>query len=231
MPAELETFHLVLGTLLQRDSVREKNVRIRRGSASLKKVLPLAGTERRTVAEDHPFGIGLFQAKPTGFQLNAGVSETFFRQESSRSVELDGRSGGLQMMVASVSVITPEGRLTSVMNPCSTACALMNQSPAATLRVLLDLRAVKFLDASGVAFIAALYRAARGRGGELRLVGVDGSVRSLLEMSGLLRIIRIFETEEAALASFVCPGGPEVFLERAKVFQHPGGFRWAGSAH
>ena len=135
------------------------------------------------------------------------------------------------MTVVSVFVITPEGRLTSVMNPCSTACALIAQTPAAILRILLDLRGVTFLDASGVAFIAALYRAARGRGGELRLVGVDGSVRRLLEISGVLRIIPIFETEEAALASFIDGGGPEVFLERAKVLQHPGGFRWAGSAH
>ena len=135
------------------------------------------------------------------------------------------------MTVVSVLVVSPEGRLTLVMNPCSTACALLTQAPAAVLRVLLDLRAVTFLDASGVAFIAALCRAAQGRGGELRLVGMGGCVRTLLEISGLLRIIPFFETEEAALASFVYSGGPEVFLERARVLQHPGGFRWAGSAH
>jgi anti-anti-sigma factor len=133
------------------------------------------------------------------------------------------------MTVVSVVVIAPEGRLTSVINPCSTACALMAQTPVSILRVLLDLRGVTFLDASGVAFIAALYRAARGRGGDLRLVGVEGDVRRLLEISGLLRIVPIFESEEAALASFVS-AGPEIFLERAGVLQHSGGFRWAGSS-
>jgi len=135
------------------------------------------------------------------------------------------------MTVVSVLVISPEGRLTLVMNPCSTACALLTQAPAAILRVLLDLRAVTFLDASGVGFIAALYRAARGRCGELRLVGVAGRVRRLLEISGLLRIIPNFETEEEALASFVDEDGPDVFLERAMVLQQSVGFRWVGSAH
>jgi anti-anti-sigma factor len=135
------------------------------------------------------------------------------------------------MTVVSVFVITPEGRLTSVMNPCSTACILLTHAPVTILRILLDLRAVTFLDASGVAFIAALYCAARGRGGDLRLVGIEGRVRRLLEISGLLRVVPNFETEEEALASIVGEPGSDVFLERATVQGSVREFRWAGSAH
>ncbi len=134
------------------------------------------------------------------------------------------------MTVVSVFVITPEGRLTSVMNPCSTACALIAQTPAAILRILLDLQGVTFLDASGVAFIAALYRAARGRGGELRLVEVDGTSEGSWRSLGSCKSFRssVPRNPRSRASSTAAVRG---CLERAKVLQHPGGFRWAGSAH
>jgi anti-anti-sigma factor len=121
------------------------------------------------------------------------------------------------MIVISVFVLRPEGRLTSVSNPCSTACLTLTHIPDASPWVILDLRGVTAVDASGIGFIAALYRAARGRGGDLRLVLAPGPVRKLLQISGLLRILPIFETEEEALERFLSRGTPEAFFQKLTV--------------
>jgi stage II sporulation protein AA (anti-sigma F factor antagonist) len=121
------------------------------------------------------------------------------------------------MTVVSVFVLRPEGRLTSVSNPCSTACLALTQIPDASPWVILDLRALTAVDASGIGFIAALYRAARGRGGDLHLVLAQGRVRKLLQIAGLLRVLPIFETEEEGLESFIRKAGPEAFFERVMV--------------
>jgi hypothetical protein len=73
------------------------------------------------------------------------------------------------------------------------------------------------VDASGIGFIAALCRAAQGRGGELRMVATPGRARKLLQLCGFPRIVRMFETEKDALASFVSEIAPEAFLEMATV--------------
>jgi anti-anti-sigma factor len=123
----------------------------------------------------------------------------------------------MEMTVVSVFVLRPEGRLISVSNPCSTACLALTQIPDASPWVILDLRGVTAVDASGIGFVTALYRAARGRGGDLQLVLAQGRVRKLLQIAGLHRALPIFETEEEALESSICESSPEAFLEKVMV--------------
>lgn len=121
------------------------------------------------------------------------------------------------MTTWTVIVLTLEGPLISVLDPSAIAATVLSRIPAAKPRVILDLRAVPSVDASGVGLIAALCGAARDRGGDLRLVGLHDRPRRLLETSALLRLLQTFETEEGALESIVRGGDPELYLERAPV--------------
>jgi len=122
------------------------------------------------------------------------------------------------MTAGTVVVLALQGRLTSVLHPGASAVELLTRVQAAKPRIILNLGAVAIVDCSGIGLIAALCRAARDRGGDLRLLGLHERPRRLLELCGVLRVIQTFKTEENALASFVGRDDPELYLERAPVF-------------
>ncbi len=67
------------------------------------------------------------------------------------------------------------------------------------LVVILDLAKVSFVDSSGLGAIVAGLKAARQNGGDLRLAGAQEQMRSLLELTTLISVLRPFSTiQEAA---------------------------------
>jgi anti-sigma B factor antagonist len=67
-------------------------------------------------------------------------------------------------------------------------------------RVVLNLKAVKYVDSSGVASLVEGLKASRDLGSRLILFGLNSAVREVLQLSKLLRIFEIAETEEQAVA-------------------------------
>jgi len=68
--------------------------------------------------------------------------------------------------------------------------------------VLLDLSQVKFVDSSGLGAILSLLRRLLGAGGDLKVCGVEGPVRTLFELVRLHRVMDIFRDCETALEAF-----------------------------
>ncbi len=65
--------------------------------------------------------------------------------------------------------------------------------------VILDLAEVPFVDSSGLGAIVACLKAARQISGDLRLAGAQEQMRSLLELTTLISVLRPYSTiEEAA---------------------------------
>ncbi|HEX2665190.1 MAG TPA: anti-sigma factor antagonist [Candidatus Acidoferrum sp.] len=67
-------------------------------------------------------------------------------------------------------------------------------------RVVLNLKAVEYVDSSGVASLVEGLKASRDVGSRLILFGLNTAVREVLQLSKLLRIFEIAETEEQAVA-------------------------------
>ena len=67
-------------------------------------------------------------------------------------------------------------------------------------RVVLNLKAVNYVDSSGVASLVEALKASRDIGSRLILFGLNSAVREVLQLSKLLRIFEIAETEEQAVA-------------------------------
>lgn len=107
--------------------------------------------------------------------------------------------------------------LVSVLCPDVTAVELLTSVREVKPRILLDMRAVRVLDCSGIGLLAALHRVARSLGGDLKLFGLQDRPWLLLEVCGLLRVLKTFESEADALASIVESDDPELYLERAPV--------------
>ena len=68
--------------------------------------------------------------------------------------------------------------------------------------VVLSLQQVDFIDSIGISTLVTGMKQLRARGGDLRLVGLQPSARSIFELMMLDKVFEIFDTEEQALKGF-----------------------------
>ena len=60
-------------------------------------------------------------------------------------------------------------------------------------RVVMDFDKVSFMDSAGIGMILGRYKMAKMIGGTLDITNVTPSIKKVLEMSGILKIIKIIE--------------------------------------
>jgi anti-sigma B factor antagonist len=68
-------------------------------------------------------------------------------------------------------------------------------------RVVLNLTAVRYIDSSGVASLVESLKASRDIGSRFILVGLSGPAREVLQLSRLVKVFEIYETEVEALGA------------------------------
>lgn len=67
-------------------------------------------------------------------------------------------------------------------------------------KLILDLAEVSFMDSSGLSVLVSAFKAARAKNGDVALLHLNPTVRSLIELTRLQQIFAIFDDEAAALA-------------------------------
>ena len=70
-------------------------------------------------------------------------------------------------------------------------------------RVVMNLSAVRYIDSSGVASLVEGLKASRDIGSRFILVGLSGPAREVLQLSRLVKVFEIYDTELEALAARV----------------------------
>jgi anti-sigma B factor antagonist len=70
-------------------------------------------------------------------------------------------------------------------------------------RLVLNLSAVRYIDSSGVASLVEGLKASRDIGSRFILVGLSGPAREVLQLSRLVKVFEIYDTEVEALAARV----------------------------
>ena len=68
-------------------------------------------------------------------------------------------------------------------------------------KAVLDLRAVPYIDSTGLAFVVELHKSLSGRGGQLLLANANERIREVLEMTRIRQIIPLFDGAEEAQAA------------------------------
>lgn len=68
-------------------------------------------------------------------------------------------------------------------------------------RVVLNLSDVRYIDSSGVASLVESLKASRDIGSRFILFGLRGPAREVLQLTRLLKVFEIYDTEVEALAS------------------------------
>jgi anti-anti-sigma factor len=74
-------------------------------------------------------------------------------------------------------------------------------------KLIVDLGLVAHIDSAGLAALMAGVRQAREAGGDLRLCNVQDAVRSILELTRLIRLLAVHPTRQAAIASWAHAAG------------------------
>lgn len=73
---------------------------------------------------------------------------------------------------------------------------------AGEVRLVLDLAGVPYVDSSGLGVLVATMKRARAAGGDIKLCALQPDVRSLLEMTRLVKIIDVHPSRAEAVASW-----------------------------
>jgi anti-sigma B factor antagonist len=76
----------------------------------------------------------------------------------------------------------------------------MVAAAACATRIIVDLRAVTFLDSTGLGVLAGAYTRARNEGGSVSLVGPSGLVREVLHITRLDDALPVYASLEDAIA-------------------------------
>jgi len=69
-------------------------------------------------------------------------------------------------------------------------------------RIVLNLGEVNYIDSGGLGTLVSLYTSARGGGGAIKLARLTRRVGDLLQVTKLLTVLEVYETEEEAVESF-----------------------------
>lgn len=77
---------------------------------------------------------------------------------------------------------------------------------AGASRIVLDLSELAYVDSSGLGAFVRLMKEARGRGGDVRLVGPTNEVKKVLELTRLSRVFDVRETVSEAIERFCSVG-------------------------
>lgn len=69
-------------------------------------------------------------------------------------------------------------------------------------RAVFDLHRLQFIDSSGLGAFLSILKALHGRGGDLKLAGMNRTIRTMFELVCMHKIFEIFNSPEEALRSF-----------------------------
>lgn len=69
------------------------------------------------------------------------------------------------------------------------------------VKVILDMTGVAFMSSAGLRMLVVLYRAIKGRGGKILLVGLSEDLQSTMTLTGFFNLFQHYPTLEAGVAA------------------------------
>lgn len=69
-------------------------------------------------------------------------------------------------------------------------------------KIVIDLTATKYMDSSGLGAIVSRIAATRANQGDIRLANPNKFVEELLDLTQLMRILKIYKSQKSAINSF-----------------------------
>ena len=101
-----------------------------------------------------------------------------------------------------VTVLAPKGKITIGAGDVALREAIGNALEAGATKILINLRDVTTADSSGIGEMVSAYTTVTKAGGKLKLCELPHKVTDVLQITQLITIFDIFDTEDEAIESF-----------------------------
>ena len=107
-----------------------------------------------------------------------------------------------ERVVDGVSVLDLDGRI--VLGDESSALrervkALLGQGRS---KIVLNMGQVSYIDSAGLGALVAAYTSAKNQGASLKLINLGSKFREVLQVTKLLTVFEVYDSEQAAISSF-----------------------------
>jgi anti-sigma B factor antagonist len=78
----------------------------------------------------------------------------------------------------------------------------LKRALASTREVVLNLAGVSYIDSGGLGTLVGVYSSARTAGAEIKLTGLGQRLRDVLQITKLVTVFEVYDTEQEAIATF-----------------------------
>ncbi len=101
-----------------------------------------------------------------------------------------------------VTIIEPKGKITIGVGDVALREAVHEAIEAGARNILADLGGVSTIDSSGIGELVSAYTTVTNRGGKLKLANLPAKVTDILQITQLISVFEVYDTEQEALESF-----------------------------
>jgi anti-sigma B factor antagonist len=104
--------------------------------------------------------------------------------------------------VDGVSVMDLEGRIVLGEESSALRERVKNLLGADKKKIVLNMGNVSYIDSAGLGALVASYTSAKNQGAILKLVNLGAKFREVLQVTKLLTVFEVYDSEQAAISSF-----------------------------
>jgi anti-sigma B factor antagonist len=101
-----------------------------------------------------------------------------------------------------ITILDPKGKITIGVGDVALRDAVQEALDAGAKKILINLTNVSTVDSSGIGEMVSAFTTVTNRGGSLKLVGLPPKVQDILQITQLITVFDVFDTEEEAVDSF-----------------------------
>ena len=101
-----------------------------------------------------------------------------------------------------VTILEPKGKITIGVGDVALREAVHEAVEAGAVKILINLADVTTIDSSGIGELVAAYTTVTNRDGELKLMKLPPKVHDILQITQLVTVFDVLDSEEEALSSF-----------------------------
>ena len=104
--------------------------------------------------------------------------------------------------VQSVTILDISGKITIGIGDVALRDAVGEALEAGARNILFNLAKVTTIDSSGIGELVSAYTTVTNQGGKLKLVSLPPKVTDILQITQLIQVFEVYDSEEEALASY-----------------------------
>lgn len=101
-----------------------------------------------------------------------------------------------------VTILEPKGKITIGVGDVALRDAVSEALEAGARNILVNLSGVTTIDSSGVGELVSAYTTVSNRSGKLKLCKLPPKVNDILQITQLISVFEVYETEEEAIGTF-----------------------------